>query len=70
VRPLVVGALPALLAGLPPMAEWNDMNLRWPGIDHLVFPSPCPPRFSRKPHGRIRLRINFLPELQKSVDNL
>ena len=69
-RPLVVGALLALLAGLPPMAEWNDMNLRWPGIDHLVFPSSCPSHISRKPHARIRLRTNFLPELQKSVDNL
>jgi hypothetical protein len=70
VRPLVVGALLTLLGGLPPKAEWNDMNLRWPGVDHLVFPSNCPHHFSRTPLVRIRLRTNFLPELQKSVDNL
>jgi len=55
-------------------ARWNDRNLSPPCPGGEAFPPHCDERLTtantHHTGSLVKLRYNFLPELQKSVDNL
>jgi hypothetical protein len=69
---LLAGAESALARGsAPDTREWNDLNLHPPCSDGRSFCQPMESsRRTRRREDLVKLRDNFAPELQKSVDNL
>jgi hypothetical protein len=71
---MLLGAESALArAGAVNTRQWNDLNLSPPCANGRAFQPFCDRVVSsRRTHPRhlVKLRDNFLPELQKSVDNL